>query len=86
MLLIDEGELSCGTQQETLEDTGAAIHPASHLHTPKLHTLHSVVIFLLSYSFLKWQSALEKEDAELCSELCFFFFVSQQYTHRLQPI
>lgn len=41
MCLIDEGELSSGLQRETLEDTEAAIHPPSHLHTPKpsAHTL-----------------------------------------------
>lgn len=37
MVLIDEGELSCGLQQKTLEDTEAAIHPPSHLHTPTTH-------------------------------------------------
>lgn len=37
MLLIDEGELSSGLQQETLEDMEVAIHPASHLHVPKRH-------------------------------------------------
>lgn len=48
MLLIDEGELGSGLQQETLEDIEAAIHPRSHLHTPKL-LLHT------------WQCKLEFE-------------------------
>ncbi len=49
MPLIDEGELSSGLHQETLEDTDAAIHPPSHLHTPKLslHTLKCILEFLL---------------------------------------
>lgn len=57
MLLIDEGELSSGLQQETLEDTVAAIHPPSRLHIPKLsvHTRAQTVFFShTSYSFRKW--------------------------------
>lgn len=52
IVLIDEGELSCGLQQKTLEDTEAAIHPPSYLHTPTAHsvvqtgisTMHCVVL------------------------------------------
>lgn len=67
MLLIDEGELSSGLHRETLEDTEAAIHPSSHLHTPKLSlhfvvhtgisTVHSVVLWsalLLDHNVVSW--------------------------------
>lgn len=54
MKLIDEGELSSGLHQETLEDTEAAIHPHSHLHMPQL-LLHTVGIFFHALcSFMKY--------------------------------
>lgn len=65
MLLIYEGELGSGLHQETLEDTEAAIHPCSHLHTPKLSlhtivhtsTVHGIVIWIalvLNHTVASW--------------------------------
>lgn len=78
MLLIDEGELSSGLQRETLEDTGAAIHPPSSLHTPKLslHTLWCKLelrsaLVLNQYTVASWCTL---EGIANLLQLWFFFF------------
>lgn len=80
MLLIDEGELSSGLQQETLEDTVAAIHPPSRLHIPKLsvHTRAQTVFFLTLAIVLESGLILTKDTvASFCTlgeRLLFCFF------------